>query len=176
MSLIVKCDKFLLLCVHRDIIIYNPETKAYSVENVPKIPRKVKEANGGENPDNNEANEDENDDEDQKKSDEKQVFGEIDRLAVSPCNRLIAVSTTGDKFLFLYEFHNGLLKLLQSHELNRVSSVLRFSPDSKALLVADKSGDCYFYECSSTPNESNGKWILGHLSIVLDILMTANGK
>lgn len=179
MALIAKADKNILLCAHREIIIYNPETKAHTVENVPKIPRKPKEAkdSGNLNSEPN-VNDEDNDGEEQKKTDDNNTFGEIDHLAVSPCNRLVAITTSEDKFLFIYKYTDASLELLQTHELNRNSSALRFSPDSKFLLVADKSGECYVYENLNTPNEekSSGKWILGHLSIVLDILMTSNGK
>lgn len=88
----------------------------------------------------------------------------------------MAITTTSDKFLFVYRFDNGILNLLRHQQLTRGTSTIRFTPDSKSLLVADKTGDCYIYTCEVNEENHSGKWILGHCSIVLDILMTNDSR
>lgn len=170
---IVKSDDYLLLSAQRSIFVYNTTDQTHSVTQVPIIPRK-KHANDDEMNEKQADNDDEPNDDDKGSGE----CGEINRLAVSPCNRLVAATTTGDKFLFVYQFDNGTLTLLQHLPISRMSSAIRFTPDSKRLLVADKTGDCYILACEALTNQSNfeAKWILGHLSIVLDVLMTSDSK
>lgn len=180
MALIVKSEEFVVLSAQRSIFVFNSKDQSHSVVQVPQILRKKHDNNGNADDKNgNEANDENADDETNTDKDKDYLeFGDINRLAISPDNRLLAATTTGDKFLFLYQLDNGTLSLLQSHQLGRATSVLRFTPDSKHLLVADKTGDCYIHDCQSTSDQENNqsKWILGHLSIVLDVLMTSNMK
>lgn len=180
MALIAKSEEFIILCAQRNILVFNTKDQTHSLVEVPQISRKRTDANGGveersENQDKN-GNNDENVEEETANERSEAEFGDINRLTVSPCNRLVAVTTICDKFLFLYQFRNGHLSLLQSHQLGRATSAIRFTPDSTHLLVADKTGDCYIHNCQASPSDSEPKWILGHLSIVLDVLMTSDKK
>lgn len=176
MALIAKSEEYVILCAKRQIFVFNTNNRTHSSVQLPQIPRKRIERNG---------NVDEKDDGDQEKNEKEnndaepagnEEFGDINRLAISPCNSLVAVTTINDKFLFLYRRDGGTLKLLHSYQLARAISAIRFTPDSKNLLIADKTGDCYSYDCEKDPSNNEAKWILGHLSIVLDILMSGNSK
>lgn len=178
MALIAKSQEYVIVCAKRQIFVFNTIDQTHSSVQLPQIPRKRIERNGSVDEKNvdqekNENNQENNDAEMTEHGNEE--FGDINRLTISPCNRLIAVTTISDKFLFLYQRDDGL-NLLQSHQLSRATSALRFTPDSKHLLIADKTGDCYSYDCQKDPPSDETKWILGHLSIVLDILMSNNSK
>lgn len=177
MALLAKSRENVILCVQRQILVFNTNDKTHSIVQVPKIPRKKIEQNGNvdeekcADQEKDEKNDENNDAEANERGDGAE-FGDINRLAVSPCNNLIAVTTLDDKFLFLYQHQGSGLNLMQSYQLARATSALRFTPDSKQLLIADKTGDCYSYDC----NAGTSKWILGHLSIVLDILLSKDLK
>lgn len=157
---LTRVDKHILLAVQRNIFVFDIENETNTLTVVPTLIRKVKQING---------NEEKGEENDESKN---EGTGTIVLLTASSCGNLVAVTTSGDKFLFIYEFEQGALKLLSTYQLARASSAIRFSADSKQVLVADKSGDCYIYECKSNEIESDGKWILGHCSMVLDILMS----
>lgn len=157
---------------------FNTKDRTHSTCQLPQIPRKKAEHNGntdakGANQEKNENDQENNDAEPAENGDEE--FGDINRMAVSPCNRLIAATTNHDKFLFLFQLNAGALNLLHSYQLARATSALRFTPDSKQLLIADKTGGCYSYDYENAAN-GEAKWILVHLSIVLDILMSSDSK
>lgn len=178
MALIAKSEEFVILSAQRSIFVFKPKDQTHLAVQVPQILRKKHENNGkADDKNDNDAN-DENVDDESNTDKDYLEFGDINRLAISPDNRLVAATTTGDKFLFLYQFSNGTLSLLQSHQLARATSALRFTPDSKHLLIADKTGDCYIHDCQTSADQPDlqPKWILGHLSIVLDVLMTTNMK
>lgn len=181
MALIAKSQEYVILCAKRQIFVFNTNDQTHSSVQLPQIPRKRNERNGSvdeKGTEDQERNEKENND--AESADHggggDEAFGDINRLAISPCNNLIAVTTISDKFLFLYQRNGGALNLLHSYQLARATSALRFTPDSKHLLIADKTGDCYSYDCQANPPNNEAIWILGHLSIVLDILMSSNSK
>lgn len=180
MALLAKNQEYVIVCAQRQIFVFNTNDKTHSTVQVPKIPRNKAERNGSvdEKRADQEKNEnnDENIDAESNEQGNAAEFGDINRLAISPCNKLIAVTTIDDKFLFLYQFHGGVLSLLQSYQLVRATSALRFTPDSKHLLIADKTGDCYSYDCQKDLPNGEAKWILGHLSIVLDILLSKDSR
>ncbi|XP_055370822.1 tRNA (guanine-N(7)-)-methyltransferase non-catalytic subunit wuho [Condylostylus longicornis] len=97
----------------------------------------------------------------------------IQNVALAPNGKTLAVSTSGIKTLILFtkvdEFKWEILSVRKS---NRASSALTFSPDSKLILLCDKSGDCFLYTCDINPP----KWILGHLSSIYDVKFSFDGK
>ena len=179
MALIAKSEDYVILCAKRQIFVFNTIDQTHSSVQLPQIPRKRTERNGSvdeksADQEKNENNEENNDTKSTEHANEE--FGDINRLTISPCNKLIAVTTINDKFLFLYQRDGGVLNLQQSYQLGRATSAIRFTPDAKHLLIADKTGDCYIYDCQKNAANSEAKWVLGHLSIVLDILMSSNSK
>lgn len=105
-----------------------------------------------------------------------QESGKIQHMATSGNGELLAVTTTEDKVLYIYRIsaiNHSAIQLLSTRETSRTSNALRFSADSEHLLLADKTGDCFVYDCA-TSFEAPGQWVLGHFSMVLDILSTPN--
>lgn len=147
-------DKYVIFCAERNIFVFDTESCTHTITNVPQIARKQK--NTSEN--DNSCTIDDN---------KNEGSCPYHLTTISKCKRLFAI--TSDKFLFVYEFNYELLKLISTHQLARRPSSIKFTPDSKSVLVADKTGDCYIYECGS---KTEGRWILGHCSMVLDILMS----
>lgn len=92
----------------------------------------------------------------------------IGMILASKNSKFLAVAMT-DKTLYLYDILPGELKLRSRRKIARNASALRFFPDSSSLLLADKTGDVYVFDCIDA--ESPGKWIQGHISQVLDIQM-----
>ncbi|XP_034490282.1 tRNA (guanine-N(7)-)-methyltransferase non-catalytic subunit wuho [Drosophila innubila] len=95
-------------------------------------------------------------------------------VSYSPDRQLIALTTAGQKALLLYQSRPENAKLLSVRSLSRASSALTFAPDSSSVLVTDKTGDCYQYDCVDV--EATPRLLLGHLSIVYDILWTPDRK
>ncbi|XP_043282308.1 tRNA (guanine-N(7)-)-methyltransferase non-catalytic subunit wdr4 [Venturia canescens] len=79
---------------------------------------------------------------------------------------------TNRKQLCVYERPSR--RLILNRTLARAASRARFTPDND-IIVADKSGDLYLYE-NSENSENSGKLILGHLSMLLDCLVTRNNR
>lgn len=91
-------------------------------------------------------------------------------VAFSENGKYFAVCTNR-KQLCLYETRD--LKLLSNRTLARAASRVRFSPNDD-IVIADKAGDAYLFS-TSRPTEA-GTLILGHLSMLLDILVTQDMK
>uniref|UniRef100_A0A1Q3F187 Putative wd repeat protein 4 n=1 Tax=Culex tarsalis TaxID=7177 RepID=A0A1Q3F187_CULTA len=87
-----------------------------------------------------------------------------DRLAVA----------TGDKSLYLLEVDGRSLKVLSRRLLSRASSCVKFAAGGRFAIVCDKGGDCFKYDCEEY--RKPGRWLLGHMSQVLDVLIDAEEK
>ncbi|XP_055616992.1 tRNA (guanine-N(7)-)-methyltransferase non-catalytic subunit wuho [Toxorhynchites rutilus septentrionalis] len=97
-------------------------------------------------------------------------------MDVHDAKSLLAIATS-DKSLYLYAIVDidgcgGQLKLLSRRLVSRTSSCLKFSADGNFLLVCDKGGDCYKYDCEKSKNP--GLWLFGHMSQILDILINSD--
>ncbi|XP_017012530.2 tRNA (guanine-N(7)-)-methyltransferase non-catalytic subunit wuho [Drosophila takahashii] len=93
----------------------------------------------------------------------------VQNVAYSPDGQLLAVTTSGgQKALLLYKMRPENARLLSARPLARAASALRFCSDSSSVLVTDKTGDCYQYDCVEA--EATPRLLLGHLSVVYDIL------
>lgn len=77
---------------------------------------------------------------------------------------------TNRKQLCLYERETQ--SLLSNRTLARAASKVRFTP-SNNIIVADKAGDAYLF---SNDKSNNGTMLLGHLSMLLDVLVTEDEK
>lgn len=97
-----------------------------------------------------------------------EAYHMITSLTFSEDGKYFAVCTNR-KQLCLYETRD--LRLLSNRTLTRAASRVRFSPKND-IVIADKAGDAYLFS-TSCPTET-GTFILGHLSMLLDILVTQN--
>lgn len=170
MALIAKNKSQIVVCANRDIIIYNLDNGLHSRTVVPINSARSASVKADEVAESDNEN-------NESKGPTKLTPGQITHMAVSDSGKLLAVTTYGDKLLHLYKLSadDGSLELLSQRELVRGSSAMRFAPDAKFLLLADKTGDCYTFDCDADA-AANGKWILGHFSMILDILLTPNSK
>ncbi|XP_020805740.1 tRNA (guanine-N(7)-)-methyltransferase non-catalytic subunit wuho [Drosophila serrata] len=93
----------------------------------------------------------------------------VQNVSYSPDGQLLAVTTSGaQKALLLYRARPEHARLLSARPLARAASALRFCCDSSSVLVTDKTGDCYQYDCVEV--DAAPRLLLGHLSVVYDIL------
>ncbi|XP_070164809.1 tRNA (guanine-N(7)-)-methyltransferase non-catalytic subunit WDR4 [Polyergus mexicanus] len=99
-----------------------------------------------------------------------ETYHMITSVKFSKDGRYFAVCTNR-KQLCLYETKNS--RLLSNRTLARAASKVKFSLYND-IVVADKAGDAYLFSTSS-PTES-GVLILGHLSMLLDVLVTEDMK
>ncbi|KAL1458137.1 hypothetical protein WDU94_008308 [Cyamophila willieti] len=90
--------------------------------------------------------------------------------ALSPDNSLLAIQSPG-KELLVYNVQTW--EVIFKRQLGRGASKILFSPDSRNIVVGDKTGDVFLYNIFSDEKETA---LLGHLSMVLDIIMTNDGK
>ncbi|XP_050343455.1 tRNA (guanine-N(7)-)-methyltransferase non-catalytic subunit wdr4 [Nymphalis io] len=90
-------------------------------------------------------------------------------INISPDKKLLGVLLC--KKVIIYDLPN--LKQVESFTLPRSTSKIRFDISSKKILVADKTGDVLIFEILK---EDKGNKILGHLSLLLNILQTNDGK
>lgn len=96
----------------------------------------------------------------------------IHNIAISESSNLIAF-TTGEKSLYLFQIEEDkrALTLFSRRRIVRNSSGIIFAGDSADfILLSDKNGDCYVFSTSDA--KKPGKWIFGHMSQVLDLLIT----
>nr|CAH0104345.1 unnamed protein product [Daphnia galeata] len=92
-------------------------------------------------------------------------------IALSSCGSFLAVCTS-DKNLTVWKLSS--MDVLKQWKAARKVSSLTFNSDSSQLLVADKAGDCFSYSLD-VPNNT-GKLILGHLSMLLDVVVSSDNK
>ncbi|KAH8304633.1 hypothetical protein KR018_005017 [Drosophila ironensis] len=95
----------------------------------------------------------------------------IQNVCYSPDRQLLAISTSGgQKALLLYASRPENARLLSARSMPRASSAMRFCSNNNSVLVTDKTGDCYQFNCVDV--EAPARLLLGHLSVVYDILWT----
>lgn len=89
-------------------------------------------------------------------------------LEFSKCGQYIAVATE-NKWVIVYDRN---FKIVKRFIINRTASKVCFTPNND-ILVADKSGDVYLYEKNT---DKNGNLLLGHRSVILDLILSNCGK
>lgn len=91
----------------------------------------------------------------------------ITDITLSSDCKYFAVITSTSKRLITYEV--STLTEQKSFTLPRTASKIRFTVDNLHILIADKSGDVLIYDVKG---KEGGKKLLGHLSLLLDVLQT----
>lgn len=95
----------------------------------------------------------------------------ISDIAISNDSSHIAVVTATSKQLLVYDVRQ--LDREQTFTIPRSASRIRFTVDNSQILVADKSGDVLIYDINK---ENSGTKLLGHLSLLLDVLQSNDTK
>lgn len=93
---------------------------------------------------------------------------QITALAFSKCGEYLAVATE-NKWVLIYD---KSFQIIKSFVINRTANKLLFT-SVNSILVADKSGDVYLHE---ETNNNKGLLLLGHRSVILDMILTSCGK
>lgn len=93
----------------------------------------------------------------------------ITSVEFSRCGEFIAVATE-NKQLIVY---NSNLNVVKHFNVNRVTSKVCFTPTND-VVVADRTGDVYLYHLNNE-NETP-TLLLGHLSVILDVIISDCGK
>ncbi|EZA60142.1 hypothetical protein DMN91_009601 [Ooceraea biroi] len=140
----------IVLCNNERVIIYNTDNDTEHIIVLPDLPESSKKIDVHNNVD-------------------IEAYHAITSVTFSEDGRYFAVCTNR-KQLCLYEGRDSP-KLLSNRELARAASKVKFSP-SNDIVVADKAGDAYLFSTSS-PTEA-GVLLLGHLSMLLDVLITCD--
>lgn len=169
MALLCTISKTVLLAAKREIKFIDPNGEIVFTLTIPKFDAK--------NAKKTEDNDDEQNEDTMppKKSGSTEGLSTIQNIAVSPNGNLLVITTTGDKLVYMYKIlATDKYELVSRRALSRISSSMIFSNDSRSLYIADKTGDCYEFDCENFDTE--GKWILGHLSMVLDVLVTPDNR
>lgn len=101
---------------------------------------------------------------------------QINGVIVSSDSKHLAVTTNVAKQLILYELPGS--KNCKVFDLPRSSSKMRFTSSNSHVLLADKSGDVLRFDINveDAVNQPKGQKIFGHLSLILDVLQSSNGK
>eukprot|EP00128_Syssomonas_multiformis_P016198 Colp12_sorted_trinity150504_noHs@21544 len=79
---------------------------------------------------------------------------------------LFATVTDDDKVLRIWKCDDWTE--VSARTTKKRATSLTFSPDGKFVVICDKAGDVYNFSCE---DEADGKLILGHLSMLLDIIV-----
>lgn len=113
----------------------------------------------------------ENNTEDDEENQNKLNGGKVEErgvhlIAVSSANNLLAI-TTNEKSLFIYKIEENQVKILSRRLFVRTTSSIKISNCGKILFLADKTGDVFEYSIEDL--QAPGKFILGHISQILDL-------
>ncbi|XP_008217681.1 tRNA (guanine-N(7)-)-methyltransferase non-catalytic subunit wdr4 [Nasonia vitripennis] len=144
-------DSNVILCSGDNVLVYNLESKTKNVITLPKLvaEKEIKAHN----------------------REDIESFHTLTSVAFSDDGQYFLVCTNR-KQLCLYSTRDGF-KLVSNRTMPRAASRVRFHSNND-VVVADKSGDAYLFS-SSRPDEA-GQLLLGHLSMLLDILVTDDQK
>ncbi|KAE8739361.1 hypothetical protein FOCC_FOCC015132 [Frankliniella occidentalis] len=92
-------------------------------------------------------------------------------LQFSLCGKWFAAYSSA-KQLLVWETNDWTLA--SERYMPKTATSMKFTPDSHAIVIVDKAGDAVLFSMQELQKE--GEVILGHLSMLLDVIITANGK
>ncbi|XP_065094390.1 tRNA (guanine-N(7)-)-methyltransferase non-catalytic subunit wuho [Ochlerotatus camptorhynchus] len=184
MSFIKVYKQFVITAFNRKLLFLDGDS-CWSYEIKPDLPlekcrpRKYFDADSDSDEDDDDAKQksSENQPEQQQSNGNQAEKVQIVALEVHETKSLLAVATS-DKSLYLFEIDTngagGNLKFLSRRLVSRASSCMCFAASGGFLIVCDKGGDCYRYDCDDC--KKPGRWLLGHMSQVLDVAVTDDEK
>ncbi|GFT43639.1 hypothetical protein NPIL_602751 [Nephila pilipes] len=108
-----------------------------------------------------------------KPSQSKSKENSITSASVSNCGKFICACDT-NKLLHLWEYENGVWKALSVRSLSRKCQKVIFSNSCSNIILADRGGDVFNY--STLKYNEPGCFLLGHISLILDIAISNNDK
>lgn len=144
------CNSIVVACTGDNVLVYNLDTKTEKIIILPKLKleKEIKAHN----------------------REDIESFHTLTSVGFSSDGQYFFICANR-KQLCLYKSDN--FELISNRTLTRAASRVRFLPNSD-IVVADKSGDAYLF--STLKPDENGQLLLGHLSMLLDILGTDDGK
>lgn len=92
-------------------------------------------------------------------------------LQFSPCGKWFAVYSSA-KQLVIWETAGWTLA--SERYMPKTATSLKFTPDNQAVIIVDKAGDAVQFSLQDL--EKEGEIILGHLSMLLDVVLTSDSK
>ncbi|XP_033341412.2 tRNA (guanine-N(7)-)-methyltransferase non-catalytic subunit wuho [Megalopta genalis] len=143
------CDSDIALCTNEQVVVYNFEHDTDKIIQLPEL--QTDKSIDSHNNVNIEA------------------FHTITNVTFSNDGKYFFVCTNR-KQLCLYEKRN--CNLLSNQTLTRAASKVRFTPGND-IVVADKTGDAYLFPSNKS---DNAILLLGHLSMLLDVIVTEDEK
>lgn len=93
-------------------------------------------------------------------------------IIISPDSKQLALLTSITKRLLIYNL--PIIDAPRTFFLPRTASKGRFTKDNKQIIIADKTGEVLIYNIHD--ENSKGVKLLGHLSLLLDVLITGDNK
>ncbi|KAF4527775.1 hypothetical protein B566_EDAN015831 [Ephemera danica] len=169
MATITANDKFVTISTGSSALVWSKECSTGKVKNLEQ-PRSLPFEDGKEDKESSSGN---------KKVPKKgqTSFEHEERhmacVALSPCGEWLALaSSRGQKQLGLWRTSDWTM--VSARAMPRAASCVRFTPSSNAVLVADKAGDVYLYSVKEYEKEM--EWLLGHIAMLLDILITPDER
>lgn len=95
----------------------------------------------------------------------------ITDITISCDNKYLGIITSTSKQLLIYTVPE--LKLVKNFTLPRSASKINFDRNQSKIFVADKTGDVLSYDIL---NDNGGTKLLGHLSLLLNVIHTNDAK
>ncbi|XP_049963992.1 tRNA (guanine-N(7)-)-methyltransferase non-catalytic subunit WDR4 [Schistocerca serialis cubense] len=101
-------------------------------------------------------------------NEEETIVRCITCASLSDCGTWFAACTNDKR---LYQWRTVSWTLSSVRILNRAASSVKFTPTAQGIVVADKTGDAYLFSVQN--NTENGQLLLGHLSMLLDVIISS---
>ncbi|VDN05707.1 unnamed protein product [Thelazia callipaeda] len=117
-----------------------------------------------------------------KNSDNNQILAS----ALSYDNTMFAVATSS-KQCFIYDILNDWIEVRPPAQLSKAPTAIIFDTSKKFVIISDRSGNVRRYHlekmnfekntvCHSLEEKTEGELLLGHVSMVLDIVLSEEGR
>jgi tRNA (guanine-N(7)-)-methyltransferase subunit TRM82 len=94
--------------------------------------------------------------------------------ALSPCTHYVASSCEAKQLKLFTDLPDGQWHLHKHWDLPKRVYTLHFTQGSQKIVVADRSGDVY--RCSLGVDDDDKELLLGHVSMITDLLMTPDER